>query len=342
MLWVEEKYLSLVSSQLPLFKKVRQGLYQFRCPYCHDSQKNKKKARGYLYLKNNSLFYRCHNCGQGRTFSGFLKDLSPDNFKSFYMEKFKENNRSSLFFKEETDEKIEDEIEEIVEEKEDTEYLGAPILSLPSTHECIKYLNQRKIPKARWADLFYVDSLAKLQQTFPTDYDFENLPKDKRIVFPIRNRRGELVGISARAITKTQLRYVILRKKPETMIFNLDKIDIGKPVLALEGAIDSMFLPNSIAVDGSDFMKLAEIVPKDNLIIVVDNENRNKEIVAKMEKICEAGFKMVIWPDWIKKHGKDVNEMIINGLSIEKIIETINENTYSGLKCKLALAKWRN
>ncbi len=46
---VDSKYIGLVSSCLQKFKKVKTDLYNFRCPICGDSQKNKSKTRGYFY-----------------------------------------------------------------------------------------------------------------------------------------------------------------------------------------------------------------------------------------------------------------------------------------------------
>ncbi len=48
--YIDTKYVNLVSSRLPLFKRKHQGLYNFRCPFCGDSQKSKTKARGYPEL----------------------------------------------------------------------------------------------------------------------------------------------------------------------------------------------------------------------------------------------------------------------------------------------------
>ena len=59
--YIDTKYINLVSSRLSLFKRKNHGLYNFRCPFCGDSQKSKTKARGYLYQKKTDLFYRCHN-----------------------------------------------------------------------------------------------------------------------------------------------------------------------------------------------------------------------------------------------------------------------------------------
>ena len=45
--FVDSKYVSLVSSRLEKFKRVKPDLYNFRCPICGDSSKNKTKTRGY-------------------------------------------------------------------------------------------------------------------------------------------------------------------------------------------------------------------------------------------------------------------------------------------------------
>ena len=49
-----------------------------------------------------------------------------------------------------------------------------------------------------------------------------------------------------------------------------------------KGPIDSLFLPNSIAVAGSDFSKLKSIVPTEQAGNVFDNERRNPEIYIQL------------------------------------------------------------
>ena len=53
----------------------------------------------------------------------------------------------------------------------------------------------------------------------------------------------------------------------------LDRIDMSKQIYAVEGPLDSLFLDNCIAVGGSDLNKL-----ESDVIIIFDNEPRNKEI----------------------------------------------------------------
>ena len=84
---VDEHYIDKVSYRLEKFKKVRDGLYNFRCPYCGDSQKHRNKARGYFFAIKQRMVYKCHNCGVGRTAPNFLKDIAPEIYAEYQIEK---------------------------------------------------------------------------------------------------------------------------------------------------------------------------------------------------------------------------------------------------------------
>ena len=58
---------------LPLFKKKGDNLWNFRCPYCGDSQKSRSKARGFVFRKKNDLFFKCHNCAVGASLGNLIK-----------------------------------------------------------------------------------------------------------------------------------------------------------------------------------------------------------------------------------------------------------------------------
>ena len=60
---IDSKYIGLISSRLPKFKRVKPDLFNFRCPICGDSQKHKNKARGYFYQYKTDTNFKCHNCG---------------------------------------------------------------------------------------------------------------------------------------------------------------------------------------------------------------------------------------------------------------------------------------
>ena len=90
MMFLDAKYINLVSPQLVKFAKKKSDLYTFRCPYCGDSQKHRNKTRGYFYRKRNDFFYKCHNCGIGRTFTNFLKDQAPLLHDEYILERYKD------------------------------------------------------------------------------------------------------------------------------------------------------------------------------------------------------------------------------------------------------------
>ena len=89
MSFVDQKYIGLVSSRLEKFKQVKTGLYNFRCIYCGDSQKNKNKTRGYIYGYKNDHNYKCHNCGVSKSFTNFLKDIDSSLYDQYVMERYK-------------------------------------------------------------------------------------------------------------------------------------------------------------------------------------------------------------------------------------------------------------
>ena len=90
MSYLDTKYISLASAQLQKCKKVKNGLWTFRCPYCGDSKKNKNKTRGYIFQAKGDHVFKCHNCGVTRSLSNFLKDNVPHVYDEYVMERYKE------------------------------------------------------------------------------------------------------------------------------------------------------------------------------------------------------------------------------------------------------------
>ena len=58
MSYIDTKFLNLLSTRLPKFKRKSDKLYNFRCPHCGDSKKSSNKARGFVYEKKNEMFLR--------------------------------------------------------------------------------------------------------------------------------------------------------------------------------------------------------------------------------------------------------------------------------------------
>ena len=87
--YIDLKYIMMVSPRLEKFKKVRDNLFNFRCPYCGDSQKSRSKARGYFYRKKNDFFFKCHNCGSGTNLSKVIQYIDSELYREYVLERYK-------------------------------------------------------------------------------------------------------------------------------------------------------------------------------------------------------------------------------------------------------------
>ena len=86
--YIDRKFLKLLSPKLGKFTQRREDLYNFRCPFCGDSQKNQFKARGYIYRKKDDYFYKCQNCGIGHSMYNFISHLDPEMVKEYALETY--------------------------------------------------------------------------------------------------------------------------------------------------------------------------------------------------------------------------------------------------------------
>jgi hypothetical protein len=101
----------------------------------------------------------------------------------------------------------------------------------------------------------------------------------------------------------------------------------------LEGPIDSMMLQNAIAVCDSSLRGSSKYLPKENLVLVFDNQYYNREIQQQIDRSIADGFKVCLFPRTTK--GKDLNDMVKNGMSYEKLETYIKDHTYQGLRAVL-------
>ena len=81
---LDEKYIEKLC--LPNIKKVKDGVYRFRCIYCSLDETTPKKWKGYLYLKGNSFNYFCHRCNHRSSLKVVMKELNPNLFRKYQLE----------------------------------------------------------------------------------------------------------------------------------------------------------------------------------------------------------------------------------------------------------------
>ena len=326
--YIDIKYLSIISPQLQLFKKKQDFLWNFRCPYCGDSQKSRTKARGFVYRKKNDLFFKCHNCGIGTTLGKLIEHIDSKTHKDYIMERYTKGvsgqYASGPEFKFN---------EPVFRTKGVLKNLKS-ISDLSTDHPARKIVERRKIPAEFMSELYLCESFYKFTNNLIPN-KFPSLDGDHpRLLIPFRDEEGELFAYQGRAFGNEQPKYLTIKLEEKDKIFGLDRINKIKNVYVVEGPLDSLFVDNCIAVAG------AAVPSMDcDYTIIFDNEPRNKELLKQIEKEIEKGSKVVLWPDHINH--KDINDMIIAGYSKEQVQETIRNNTFSGAEAKLRFAEWR-
>jgi transcription elongation factor Elf1 len=327
--FVDVKYINLISGRFHKFKKVKHNLYNFRCPICGDSQKNKNKARGYLYQVKNNTNYKCHNCGVNVSFNNFLKQIDTVIHKQYIFEKFKEGNTGKNFTVEEP--KFNFQEPDFFTKREKSENLKK--LDLPKASlnlNAKKYLESRKLNPDNY---YYTEKFKEWTNSLQPTFDSTN-QDEPRIIIPLLYQ-NKLVGFQGRALGPSKVKYItIMLDDDAPKIYGLDKVQKNKTVYITEGPFDSTFIRNAIALCGADgdISKWGISDP----VWIYDNEPRNAEIHSRISKVIDRGEKIVIWPSSVSE--KDINDMILSGLDVQSVIES---NTYSGLEAKLKFTNWK-
>lgn len=318
--FVDVKYINLISARFQKFKKVKNNLYNFRCPICGDSQKNKNKARGYLYQVKNNTNFKCHNCGINISFNNFLKQIDSAIYKQYTFEKFKQGHTGKNFT-----------VEDPVFKFEAPKF--KPKLDLPKASindASRKYLENRKLNPNKF---YYAENFKSWTNSLKDVFD-DTIKDEPRIIIPLFYQ-NTLVGFQGRALGPSKIKYItVMLNDDAPKIYGLDEIEKDKTVYITEGPFDSTFIPNSIALCGADG-DIGKWGISDS-VWIYDNEPRNAEIHSRISRVIDRGEKVVIWPSFIKQ--KDINDMILSGLNVQSVIES---NTYSGLEAKLKFTTWK-
>jgi len=318
---VDSKYIGMISSRLQKFKRVKDNLYNFRCPICGDSQKNKNKTRGYIYQVKNNTNFKCHNCGASMSFNNLLKEIDVSLHKQYTLEKFKEGHTGRNFVVE-------------APKFEFVKPVFKKSIDLPkaSTNSFAnEYLVNRKIDPDKF---YYADKF--MEWTNTQKITFDTIKKDEsRIVIPMYDENKNLIGFQGRALGKSFTKYITVMLDEEApKVYGLEKIDKTIAVYITEGPFDSTFICNSIAMCGADVDISNWGIS--NPVWIYDNEPRNREIVNRISRTIDNGNSIVIWPTNIIE--KDINDMVLSGHDVMSVVEL---NTYSGLEAKIKFNNWK-
>ena len=325
-MFVEIKYLNLLSVRLEKFKRKKEFLWNFRCPICGDSQKNKSKVRGFVFQMKGKLLYKCHNCQVSIPFTKLLQDMDPMLYKEYRMEKFKSPKKPDMR-----------KVNRIVSAtpvfaKQDILHDLTLLDNLNNSHPAKEYILNRKLPTSA---LYYTEKFMEWTNSVKPN-TFQDITQDEgRIIIPFRDKEGNVFGFQGRSLSSSGLRYItVLLEEGQPKIFGLNSIDYDKTIYITEGPFDSLLLQNAIAMAGAD-ASVSSLIDSD-IVFVYDNEPRNVQITSRILKHISDGESVVIWPSAIKE--KDINDMYLAGHPVQDIVSSC---TYTGLTATLKFNDWR-
>lgn len=328
----QEEYIERLESSIDKFRKIRDGLYQGRCPICGDSAFDLYKRRFYVILNREDGLYSCycHNCGYSASLKNFIRTVDNDLYRSYISESFKKKNA----FKTKSNEDF-----KVKSFHKSVWPKGLiPIWDLENTHFGKIYMRNRKVPERKLKCVFWCDNFPEMVHNFIKEkYDNSNLI-EKGIVFVLRDLDGNISGFQIRDIfaSDKKNRFSTCSITDEHGYF-YTKLDKSKPIYVVEGCIDSLFLPNSIAALTSTIWKVR--IDDEKCIYFNDQEPRNNEVSRQVGKCIKLGLKTVLLsPEY---YNNDVNDLVQSGLSLEEIDELFKNNVYQGLFGKLKYAEWK-
>lgn len=341
---IDKKFINLVSGALNLFKWKKETLANCRCPLCGDSQSNKTKCRGYFFPYKGKWIYKCHNCGEAHGIYNFLKLVAPNLAKQYSMESFAE--KKGMIRKPASPDNIAKKAKPVFASGDHCLKTLVRCDRLSSDHFCREFLELRRIPSKFYDLLYFSEDFGQFMKMA----DPEGIPvgREPRLVIPFFNKKGDMVAAQGRALNltdeyhaRTTAKYLTIKadKSIDRLWYGLWRVNPKKKVYIVEGPLDSLFIPNTVALVGAG--AITDVHPhiaNSDYVYCLDNEPRNKQIVRYNEMLIEHGKQVCIWPEWMQH--KDINDMV-GEYSPKKIRRIIDNHTYTGLEARLAFREWR-
>jgi len=213
------------------------------------------------------------------------------------------------------------------------------IESLPKEHYARVYCESREIPQQFMDKIFYTEDFKEWALSV-CKIDYSNLMgKEPRLVIPFFDKDNQLIGAQGRALQESKVRYVTVKVHEDVpKVFGLERWNSEQYTYLVEGPIDSLFLPNCLAMAGADMSDLT-LIDKNKTTLIFDNEPRNFQIVKSMVRFLKNGWKIVVWPNSITC--KDINDMVLTSIKDARLDEIINTNTYSGQRGEWEVHSWK-
>jgi hypothetical protein len=336
---------------------VNPNVFRFRCPLCHDSQKNTKKARGYLFRKGDRFIYRCHNCQAGMTFLSLMRQLDPTLANEFRRDMWRERfvSRTDLSQSDKSTPQTK------LVSADDLPAVSTPNSSLVSKyvalvntlvpeHHILGYIRHRRLPERAYPLLGYTENWGGFLHEQGWASGTLNIQPQQALVLLAFDASWRLLGAQARIVQSGASYRYLTGKSPaaEASIFGLPLLVPHRPVFLTEGPIDSLMFDNGVAAMSAGLDSAAEKATAAGYspsltewIRVYDNEPRNPQIVDAMEQTIRRGAPIVIWPAAYRKY-KDVNELVqAESWTPDRVSDTFKTWVYQGLRARVRMGEWQ-
>lgn len=299
--FILETYIERALGSYPSRASFHSGHIMFRCNVCGDSDHNSRKRRGYILKRNpngnGEWIYYCHNddcdANQGMLVTTWLKGWFPALYEEFRRENFYSQRRKDVYL----DKKI-----EIIpyDERKDLSYFVPILKGTTSLFENgIEYCKKRKISESIWSK-WYIATGGTYQG---------------RLIIPFLDNDNKIYYFQGRSLIGQDPKYLNRKNElKEKEIFNIYHIDKNKPVMVVEGPIDSLFLENSIATLGVKFTdNVKKVISSLDCYFIMDNDKAGKKV---SRRFLEEGKYVFNWKKYLRNENidvyvKDINDLIL-------------------------------
>jgi hypothetical protein len=275
------------------------------------------------------MFFKCHNCGEGQSFSNFLKFVDSKKYEQYLLERYKGSAPSTPQPK----------FTNFKPEFKEVDILNGlqSVSELKEGHPVLDYVLNRKIPESYHSKLFLCNKFMAFVNKVKPDTFTHTKGEHPRLIIPFYDTDGKVFAFQGRAFGKEQPKYLTIKlDENKQKVYGLDTVNLQEPITIVEGPIDSMFLNNCLAAAGAD---LTLRIEPDNITYIFDNEPRNKEIIKRMYDVVEKDYNLVVWPDDMRH--KDINDMILSGMSKAEVQTIISNNTFAQLEALTKLSYYK-
>lgn len=320
----------------------KNGVFNFRCPLCGDSEVSSRKKRGYIIPQQEGRFY-CHNCLQSLSFMEFVKrvnyfvfiNLIKELKKNDYQQYDRSNTKKEINIKKQT-----------IERKLTDRYVDLiSIAELDNKNKIKQYVINRHIPEIHYNNMFYFKG-NPYEYYCNTFHSVKYKDKaDKRIEYegvlvPFIDRNKNNVGFSIRVVDNPFLRFVNLMEHDGNFFFGEDDCNWNKPIIVVEGLFDKLSFKSSqvlAMLTANPKLNYIKNNAKNKVIYVFDNEYNNKSIIHSINRCIDNNMYVCIWDDVTTV--KDMNDFFKINSNETDVLKYIIKNSYDGFEARLKLDK---